>query len=92
MLTTILFTDIVGSTNQAGSLGDQEWRRLLDAHDRAVRAEIRRFSGQEINTTGDGFCASFARPARAIRCATAITEAARGAGTEVRVWTSHRRV
>jgi class 3 adenylate cyclase len=84
VLTTILFTDIVRSTEQARTLGDRRWRRLLDTHDRAVRAEFRRFAGQEINTTGDGFCASFAQPARAIRCATAITDATRGVGTEVR--------
>ena len=55
VLTTVLFTDIVGSTEQVVSLGDHRWKERLDAHDRAVRAELRRFSGQEINTTGDGF-------------------------------------
>ena len=64
ILTTVLFTDIVRSTEQVVALGDQQWRTLLDVHDRAVRAEFRRFSGREINTTGDGFCASFDGPAR----------------------------
>jgi class 3 adenylate cyclase len=84
VLTTVLFTDMVGSTERVASLRDQGWLMLLDAHDRAVRAELRRFRGREINTTGDGFCASFDGPARAIRCAKAITEAARGLGAEVR--------
>ena len=75
VLTTVLFTDIVGSTARVASLGDQQWRGLLDAHDRAVRAELRRFRGQEIKTTGDGFCASFDGPARAVRSASAITVA-----------------
>jgi class 3 adenylate cyclase len=84
VLTTVLFTDIVGSTAWVASLGDQQWRALLDSHDRAVRAELRRFRGQEIKTTGDGFCASFDGPARAVRCARAVTEAARRTGVEVR--------
>jgi pimeloyl-ACP methyl ester carboxylesterase len=69
ILTTLLFTDIVSSTERAASLGDHAWRSLLDAHDRAVRKQLRRFRGQEINTTGDGFLACFDGPARAIRCA-----------------------
>ena len=76
LLTTVLFTDIVGSTELAASLGDNSWRTLLDRHDRAVREQLRRFRGQEINTTGDGFVASFDGPARAIRCAQAIVESA----------------
>ncbi len=75
ILTTVLFTDIVGSTAQAAAVGDRGWRSLLDAHDRNVREQLRRFHGREINTTGDGFVASFDGPARAIRCAQAIAEA-----------------
>jgi class 3 adenylate cyclase len=84
ILTTVLFTDIVGSTAMAASLGDLQWRKLLDAHDSAVRDEIRRFRGREIKTTGDGFLASFDSPTRAIRCASAIAAAARSIGIEVR--------
>lgn len=84
ILTTVLFTDIVGSTARAASLGDQRWRSLLDAHDRTVREHLHRFRGREINTTGDGFVASFDGPARAIRCAQAITEAAEALGVRVR--------
>src|SRR5262249_27314301 len=75
ILTTVLFTDIVGSTERAASVGDQRWRAVLDDHDRTVREQLRRFRGIEINTTGDGFIASFDGPARAIRCAQAIIEA-----------------
>jgi class 3 adenylate cyclase len=85
ILTTVLFTDIADSTKRAATLGDQAWRRLLDAHDRAVRDQLRRFRGTEINTTGDGFVASFDGPARAIRCAEAITEATSKLGVELRV-------
>jgi class 3 adenylate cyclase/pimeloyl-ACP methyl ester carboxylesterase len=75
ILTTLLFTDIVSSTERAASMGDQAWRSVLDAHDRTVRDHLRRFRGKEINTTGDGFLASFDGPARAIRCALAVAEA-----------------
>ena len=85
ILTTILFSDIVGSTAQAASLGDHRWRSLLDAHDKTVREQLRRFRGREINTTGDGFVASFDGPARAIKCAQAITEATGNLGVQVRV-------
>jgi class 3 adenylate cyclase len=85
ILTTILFTDIVGSTAQAASLGDQRWRSLLDSHDKAVREQLKRFRGREINTTGDGFVASFDGPARAIRCAQAITEATGKLRVQLRV-------
>jgi len=85
ILTTVLFTDIVGSTARAASLGDQRWRSILDAHDKAVREQLRRFRGREINTTGDGFVASFDGPARAIRCAQAITETTGKLGIELRV-------
>ncbi len=85
ILTTVLFTDIVGSTERAASLGDQRWRTLLDAHDRTVREQLKRFRGREINTTGDGFFASFDGPARAIRCGLAIVEATAQLGVELRV-------
>jgi len=85
ILTTVLFTDIVASTTQAASLGDQRWRSLLDRHDRAIREQLRRFRGNEINTTGDGFVASFDGPARSIRCAREIIEATAKLGIEVRV-------
>jgi class 3 adenylate cyclase len=85
VLTTVLFSDIVGSTARAASLGDQRWRSLLDAHDQSVRDELRHFRGKEINTTGDGFVASFDGPARAIRCAQAIREATENLGIDVRV-------
>jgi len=85
ILTTVVFTDIVGSTARAAALGDQRWRSLLDAHDRTVRDQIRRFRGRVINTTGDGFVASFDGPARAIRCAQAISQAAMKLGIELRI-------
>jgi class 3 adenylate cyclase/pimeloyl-ACP methyl ester carboxylesterase len=85
LLTTLLFTDIVGSTEQAASLGDQAWHSLLDAHDRTVREELHRFGGKEINTTGDGFVASFDGPARAIRCSGAIADATAKLGIELRM-------
>ena len=84
VLTTVLFTDIVASTEHLASLGDRRWRAMLDAHDRAVRDQLRRFRGREIKTTGDGFHACFDGPGRAIACATSITQAARGLGIEVR--------
>lgn len=84
ILTTALFTDIVDSTRQAAHLGDRRWRALLDAHDGLVRDQLRRFRGQEIKTTGDGFLASFDGPARAIRCASAMVEATQGLGLEIR--------
>jgi pimeloyl-ACP methyl ester carboxylesterase len=85
LLTTVLFTDIVESTSRAAALGDRRWRSLLDAHDRAVRDQLRRFRGKEINTTGDGFVASFDGPARAIRCAQDIVAATRLLGIELHV-------
>jgi class 3 adenylate cyclase/pimeloyl-ACP methyl ester carboxylesterase len=84
-LATVLFTDIVDSTRRACALGDHAWRELLDAHDRMVRAELKRFQGQEIATTGDGFLATFDAPGRAIRCGTAICQAAQALDVEVRV-------
>jgi class 3 adenylate cyclase len=85
ILTTVLFTDIVGSTELAVSLGDQRWRELLDAHDRRVRDQIKRHRGREINTTGDGFFVTFDGPARAIRCAQSIIEMTHQLDLDLRV-------
>ncbi len=84
VLLTLLFTDIVGSTELAASLGDQGWRTLLEKHDAAVRRELEHFRGREVNTTGDGFLATFDGPARAIRCACTIRDGMRELGLEVR--------
>jgi class 3 adenylate cyclase/alpha-beta hydrolase superfamily lysophospholipase len=85
VLKTVLFTDIVASTEQASQLGDRRWRELLDKHDRAIRLDLERYRGEEVNTTGDGFLACFDGPARAIRCAQAMIGAARPLGIEIRV-------
>lgn len=85
VLTTLMFTDIVASTDRAAALGDYRWRQLLDDHDRSVRAELVRYRGREVNTTGDGFLAAFDGPARAIRCGLGIARAARRVGVDVRV-------
>ena len=85
VLAAVVFTDIVDSTTRAEALGDREWHELLDAHDRAVRAELRRFSGNEVKTLGDGFLATFDGPARAIRCAKAICDSVSALGLKVRV-------
>jgi hypothetical protein len=71
VLATLLFTDIVGSTARAAELGDRAWQQLLRRHHQAVRAQLARFRGREIDTTGDGFFATFDGPARAVRCASA---------------------
>ena len=84
VLKTIMFTDIVGSTERAVSMGDRRWHDVLDDHDSAVRGELERFHGQEVKTTGDGFLAAFDGPARAIRCAQAITDKAEDMGLQVR--------
>jgi class 3 adenylate cyclase len=84
VLATVLFTDIVGSTSTLADVGDRRWRELLEQHHALVRRQLVRFSGREIDTAGDGFFAAFDGPARAIRCAAAITEAVRGMGLEVR--------
>src|SRR3954451_3566130 len=85
ILTTILFSDIVDSTKVAASLGDSQWRTLLDAHDRSVRDELRHFRGREVNTWGDGFVAAFDGPAGAIRCAQAMCARVAALGLELRV-------
>jgi class 3 adenylate cyclase/pimeloyl-ACP methyl ester carboxylesterase len=84
VLATVLFTDIVGSTAKAAELGDARWRELLAEHHALIRRQLTRFRGSEIDTAGDGFFASFDGPARAIRCASAITEAVKEVGLEVR--------
>jgi class 3 adenylate cyclase len=84
VLATVLFTDIVDSTRRAAELGDRNWRALLDAHDAIVRAQLARFRGREVNTSGDSFLVMFDGPQRAIRCAMAIREAVRSLGIEVR--------
>lgn len=85
LLTTIVFTDIVGSTERAAALGDYRWRDLLDNHDRIVRHELQRFGGREVNTAGDGFVATFSSPSAAISCADALVDAVAALGIEVRV-------
>jgi len=85
VLTTVLFIDIVDSTAQAAALGDRAWRARLENHDTIVRRELRRYGGHEVNTTGDGFLATFDSPTQAARCARAIVAASSGAQTEVRV-------
>jgi pimeloyl-ACP methyl ester carboxylesterase/class 3 adenylate cyclase len=84
VLATVLFTDIVGSTAKLAELGDRRWRELLQQHHALVRRQLVRFSGREIDTSGDGFFASFDGPARAIRCACAVAKAVRDLGLEVR--------
>jgi class 3 adenylate cyclase/pimeloyl-ACP methyl ester carboxylesterase len=84
MLATILVTDIVGSTRTATELGDRRWRELLDRHDEVVRAELARFRGQQIRSTGDGILAMFDGAARAVRCAAAIRDALRPHGLDIR--------
>ena len=84
VLATLVFTDVVGSTEMATRLGDRRWRDLLETHHAAVRAELARYRGREIDTAGDGFLAVFDGPARAIRAATSIVAAVRQVGLEVR--------
>jgi class 3 adenylate cyclase len=84
ILATVLFTDIVGSTERAVSMGDRAWRQLLDRHHAAVRRELERWRGQEVDTAGDGFLATFDGPARAVRCATAVLDAVHDLGLELR--------
>jgi class 3 adenylate cyclase len=85
LLTTIVFTDIVNSTERAALLGDDRWRDLLDNHDTIVRHELQRFGGREVNTAGDGFVATFSSPSAALACADEIVDAVRVLGIEVRV-------
>jgi class 3 adenylate cyclase len=84
VLATVLFADIVGSTERAAALGDHSWRELLAAFYAKARAVLQQYRGREINTSGDGFLATFDGPARAIRCAGAIRDAVRALGLDVR--------
>lgn len=84
VLATVLFTDIVGSSQLAATLGDRAWRDRLEQHHALVRTELRRFRGQEIATMGDGFLAMFDGPARAVRCAVTIRDHLRDTGLEIR--------
>src|SRR5262249_50658261 len=84
VLATVMFTDIVDSTKCAAEVGDARWRELLDAHDSAVDRQLTRHRGKRIKSTGDGILATFDGPARAILCASAIQQAVRSLGIEVR--------
>jgi class 3 adenylate cyclase len=80
----VLFTDIVDSTARAAALGDRKWREVLDTHDAIVREHLKRYGGREVNTTGDGFLATFDSPTQGVRGAQAIVAAAARAGISVR--------
>ncbi|MBN1530270.1 MAG: alpha/beta fold hydrolase [Thermoleophilaceae bacterium] len=84
VLATVMFTDIVASTERAAELGDSRWRDLIETHDRLVRRQLDRHRGRAVKTLGDGFLATFDGPARAIRCAQAIREGVRSLGIEIR--------
>jgi class 3 adenylate cyclase len=84
VLTTVLFTDLVGSTERAAQLGDHAWKSLVERHHATIRAMIGRYRGTEVDTAGDGFFATFDGPARAVRCAKAIVEAVQALGLAVR--------
>jgi class 3 adenylate cyclase/pimeloyl-ACP methyl ester carboxylesterase len=84
VLSTVLFTDIVGSTKQAGRLGDRRWRELLAVHDDTARRVVEEFQGQLVKTTGDGILATFDGPGRGIRCAAALRDELRGIGLQIR--------
>jgi class 3 adenylate cyclase len=85
VLASVMFTDIVGSTERSSALGDRSWQNLLADHDRIVRGLVARYRGREIKTLGDGFLATFDGPARAVRCALAIAHAVRDLGIDVRI-------
>jgi class 3 adenylate cyclase len=84
VLATVMFTDVVGSTDQVAGMGDRRWSELLATHDELIRGELERFRGREIQTTGDGFLATFDGPGRAVRCACAIRDAVHAIGIRVR--------
>jgi class 3 adenylate cyclase len=84
VLSTVLFTDIVGSTQRAGQLGDRRWRQVLHVHDELTRRVVEEFHGQLVKTTGDGILATFDGPGRAIRCAAALRDELRGIGLQIR--------
>jgi class 3 adenylate cyclase len=83
-LATVVFTDIVGSTERARQVGDRRWAELLDTHDRLARELVGELRGQLVKSTGDGILALFDRPGRGIRCATALRDRLRGSGVEIR--------
>ena len=85
VLATVMFTDIVGSTERSSALGDRHWQNVLADHDRVVRGSLARYRGREIKTLGDGFLATFDGPARAVRCALAIARAVRDLDIDVRI-------
>jgi DNA-binding NarL/FixJ family response regulator len=85
VLATVMFSDIVSSTERAAAIGDRRWRDVLDRHDEVIRSELERHGGREVKSTGDGVLALFDAPARAIRCAVAIRDALGRDGVEVRV-------
>jgi DNA-binding NarL/FixJ family response regulator len=85
ILATVMFSDIVASTERAAEIGDRDWREVLDRHDELIRKELDAHGGREIKTTGDGFLALFDAPARAIRCALSIREELRAVGVDVRI-------
>jgi len=85
VLATVLFTDIAGSTERAAELGDSEWTRLLERHHALVRRQLAHYRGDEVNTAGDGFLATFDGPARAINCACAIRDEVPSIGLSVRI-------
>jgi class 3 adenylate cyclase/dihydrofolate reductase len=84
VLATVLFTDVVDSTARAAELGDRQWRQLLDRHDQVSRAEVARWHGRFVKTTGDGFLATFDAPTRALRCAFGLQETMAPLGLEIR--------
>jgi class 3 adenylate cyclase/dihydrofolate reductase len=84
VLATVMFTDIVDSTGRAAALGDRPWRQLLDRHDEIARAEVERWHGQLVKTTGDGVLATFDAPTRALRCAFSLRSALVGLGLDIR--------
>jgi class 3 adenylate cyclase len=84
VLASVLFTDVVDSTGRAAALGDRRWRRLIDRHDRVARAEVDRFHGRVVKTTGDGVLATFDAPTRALRCAFAMIGSLDDAGLGIR--------
>jgi class 3 adenylate cyclase len=84
VLATVLFIDIVGSTERAAALGDQKWKEFIIIHNDQIRQNLARYGGREIKTAGDGFLATFDAPGRAIRCASALCQSARSLGLEIR--------
>jgi pimeloyl-ACP methyl ester carboxylesterase len=84
VLATVLFTDIAGSTARAAEIGDRAWKQLIDRHDEAIRRQLDRWRGREVDTAGDGFLATFDGPARAVRCAMSVIDAVRELGLDVR--------